>query len=89
MHGDGKAMAVGGIVITVEPDNRKETEIFLAEFPELTVYGSDEKGNIIGRLRGMDSVAVKEVARKIQSMETVCNVSLAYLVHEDDDVTER
>ncbi len=89
MHGDGKAMAVGGIVITVAPDNRKETEIFLTEFSELTVYGSDENGNIIGRLKGVDSVAVKELVRKIQSMETVCNVSLAYLVHGDEDVTNR
>ncbi len=80
-------MAVGGIVITVEPDDRKETEIFLAGFPELTVYGSDEKGNIIGRLQGINSEAVAEIVRKIQSMDTVCNVSFAYLIQEEGDVT--
>ncbi len=80
-------MAIGGIVVTVEPDDRKETEIFLAEFPELTVYGSDEKGNIIGRLQGIDSEAVAEIVRKIQSMDTVCNVSLAYLIQDEGGVT--
>ena len=81
-------MAVGGIVITVEPDDRKETEISLAGFPELTVYGSDEKGNIIGRLIGVDSGAVTALVGKIQSMDRVCNVSLAYLIQDESDVTD-
>jgi len=80
-------MAVGGIVITVEPDDRKETEIFLAGFPELTVYGSDEKGNIIGRLKGVDSEEVTMLVGKIQSMDRVCKVSLAYLIQDESDVT--
>ncbi len=80
-------MAVGGIVITVEPDDRKETEISLAGFPELTVYGSDEKGNIIGRLKGIDSEEITTLVGKIQSMDRVCKVSLAYLIQDESDVT--
>ena len=82
-------MAVGGIVITVEPEDRKETEISLAGFPELTIYGGDEKGNIIGRLQGRDPEAVATLVEKIQSMDRVCNVSLAYLIQDDTDVTDR
>ena len=82
-------MAVGGIVITVEPDDRKEAEISLAGFPELTVYGSDEKGNIIGRLKGIDSEEITTLVGKIQSMDRVCNVSLAYLNQDEGDVTKR
>ena len=82
-------MAVGGIVITVEPDDRRETEISLAGFPELTVYGSDEKGNILGRLQGKDQEAVATLVKKIQSMDRVCNVSLAYLIQDNSGVTNR
>lgn len=84
----GKVMAVGGIVITVEPDDRKETEISLAGLPELTVYGSDEKGNIIGRLKGIDTEDVTALVGKIQSMDRVCSVSVAYLIQDEGDVTD-
>ncbi len=82
-------MAVGGVVITVEPDDCKEMEIFLQGFPELTIYGSDEKGNIIGRIRGVDPGVVEQIVRKIQSMDVVSTVSLTYFVHNDDTVTKR
>jgi len=75
----GEYMAIGGIVITACPDDRKDTEIALARFPELTVYGSDERGNIIARVEGNDSESVEEVIRAIKLIETVCEVNLAYL----------
>ena len=72
-------MAIGGIVITACPGDRKDTEIALARFPELTVYGSDERGNIIARVEGGDPESVEEVIRAIKLIETVCEVNLAYL----------
>jgi nitrate reductase NapAB chaperone NapD len=79
----GESMAIGGIVITARPEDRKDTEIILARFPELTVYGSDEKGNIIARVEGGDSDSIGEVIRAIESIETVCEVNLAYLTKDD------
>ena len=72
-------MAIGGVVITVRPENRRDAELALAGFPELSVYGSDEKGNIIATIKSLDSIAIEKVIRTIEAIETVRKVHLAYL----------
>jgi len=72
-------MAIGGVVITVRPDARRDVEIALGGFLELSVYGSDEKGNIIATIKSVDSEAIEKVIRTIEAMETVSKVNLAYL----------
>jgi nitrate reductase NapAB chaperone NapD len=76
-------MAIGGIVITARPEDRRDTEITLARFPELTVYGSDEKGNIIARIEGDNSESIGEIIRAIKSIDTVCEVNMAYLTRDN------
>lgn len=76
-------MAVGGVVITVRPDVRIDAEIALAGFSELSVYGSDEKGNIIARIKSVDSESIEKVIRTIEEIETVCKVKLAYLNNDN------
>ena len=76
-------MTVGGVVITVRPDDRKDVEIALARFSELSVYGSDEQGNIIGTITSVDSKSIEEVIKTIEEIETVDKVNLAYLNSEN------
>ncbi len=72
-------MTIGGVVITVRPDDRRDVEIALARFSELSVYGSDEQGNIIATIKSEDSGSIEKVIRTIEEIETVDKVNLAYL----------
>ena len=76
-------MASGGVVITVRPDDQRDVEIALAGFSELSVYGSDEKGNIIATIKGIDSESIERVIRTIEEIETVRKVKLAYLNNDN------
>jgi len=76
-------MPIGGVVITVYPDDRQETEITLGRFADLSVYGSDEKGNIIAVLKGDNPESIKELILEIERVDTVLNVNLAYLKADD------
>jgi nitrate reductase NapAB chaperone NapD len=76
-------MTIGGVVITVRPDDRRDVEIALARFSELSVYGSDEQGNIIATIKSVDSKSIEEVIRTIKEIETVDKVNLAYLNTEN------
>jgi len=72
-------MVIGGVVIRVHPDERKDIEIILSRYREISVYGSDEKGNIIATITSKDSVSMKAVIKIIENHESVMGVSLAYL----------
>jgi len=72
-------MAIGGVVITVRPDARKDVEIALIRFSELSVYGSDEKGNIIATIKSSDLKSIERIIRKIEKIDPVYKVHLAYL----------
>ncbi len=76
-------MPIGGIVITVRPDDRQDAEVILTRFSELSVYGSDEKGNIIAMLKGNDSESIEEAIMAIEAIDTVIEVNLVYLNAED------
>ena len=72
-------MAIGGVVITVLPDDRREVELALARLPELTVYGGDEKGNILASVKSDESNSFESVIKSVESIDSVCKVKLAYI----------
>jgi len=80
-------MAIGGIIISVRPEDRKDTEIILARFAGLTVYSADEHGNIIARLDEVDAEAVRAVIERISELDLVQDVRLAYLDNDGSGVT--
>jgi len=80
-------MAIGGIIISVRPEDRKDTEILLARFAGLTIYSSDEQGHIIARLNEVDVEAVHTVIDRIKALEIVLGVRLAFLSQDEDGVT--
>ena len=75
----GKNMVIGGVVITVRPDDRREVEMDLVIFSELSVYGSDEQGNIIATIKSVDPESIERVIRAIREIDAVRRVSLVYL----------
>jgi len=81
-------MAIGGIIISVRPEDRKDTEIILARFPGLIIYSADEQGNIIARLNEVDTETVHDVIARIRALEIVQGVRLAYLSQDDGGVTK-
>ena len=72
-------MVIGGVVIKVHPDERKDIEIILSRYHEVSVYGSDEKGNIIATITSDNSVSMKDIIKTIEKHGSVMGVSLAYL----------
>ena len=72
-------MVIGGVVIRVHPDERKDIEIILSRYREISVYGSDEKGNIIATITSENSVSMKDVIKIIENHNSVMEVSMAYL----------
>ena len=77
-----QAVAIGGVVITVNPDDRKELEIALSGFSALSVYGSDENGNIIGVIQGCDEKTITGLVADIDGFDSVLEVNLAYINDE-------
>lgn len=75
-------MPIGGIVITVRPEDRQEMEIALSRFSDLSVYGSDEKGNIIAIVNGDGQESIDRAIEAIEAVEMVLSVNLVYL-HAD------
>jgi len=82
-------MAIGGIIISVLPEDRKDTEILLGRIAGLTIYSCDEQGNIIARLSETNADMVRDAIGRINALETVRSVRLAYLVQDEEDATER
>lgn len=72
-------MALGGVVITVQPADSKDVEIALSGFSALSIYGSDERGHIIASIYGIDELAIENVIKSIKKIHAVMDVNLAFL----------
>ncbi len=72
-------MVIGGIIIKVHPDERKDVMIILKQFSTLAIYGSDEKGNIIATITSTNARSMNETIKEINNLNQVLEVNLAYL----------
>jgi nitrate reductase NapAB chaperone NapD len=79
----GLRMAISGVVITVSPSDKREVEIALSKFSELQVYGSDEDGNIIATIKSLDKQSMEEMIARIEKLNFVSQVHIAYLKNDD------
>ena len=80
-------MAISGVVITVLPSDKREVELALSKFSELQVYGSDEDGNIIATIKSLDDHSMKTMIAKIENLNSVSQVHIAYLKNDDAPCT--
>ncbi|BAT70886.1 conserved hypothetical protein [Thermosulfidibacter takaii ABI70S6] len=77
-------MPIGGFVVSVLPVDRERVERKLTEFSNVTVYGSDEKGNIIVVMESETSDEMDELVETIKRIDGVLSVGLACLYFEDE-----
>ncbi len=77
-------MPIGGFVVSVLPEEREETVGRLSEFEGVTVYGYDERGNVVVVIEAEDYDAMDSLVERIMGLDGVLNVGLAYLNFEDE-----
>lgn len=80
----GDCMPISGVVITTKPEEISQTQTNLEEFSGVSLYGADEKGNIIAVIDTQNSESMEKVLQKIAKLETVLHVGLTYLNVEDE-----
>lgn len=77
-------MPIGGFVLHVKPERRKEVLDKLSDFQGLTVYGYDDKGQIVIVLESETSEKMENTVERLLALEGVINCDLAYLHGEDE-----
>jgi len=75
---------IGGFVLHVQPERRDEILARISYFEGLTVYGYDERGQVIIVLEAETSERMEKTVEKLLSLEGVINCDLAYLHGEDE-----
>ena len=78
-------MPIGGFVISFDPGDKDFVLSLLEDYPALEVHGVDEKGNIVAVIDTETSDEMDEMVSRIQKVEEVLSVGLAYL-HAEDEV---
>ena len=77
-------MPIGGFVVSALPQDTEQVIEKLKSMSGITIYGSDEKGNIVVVIESETSDDMEEVVEKIKKIEGVLTVGLAYLHFEDE-----
>lgn len=77
-------MPIGGFVLHVKPEERDKVLKKLENFEGLTVYGYDERGQVIVVLEAETSEAMEKMVEDLLTLEGVINCDLAYLHGEDE-----
>jgi periplasmic nitrate reductase NapD len=77
-------MPIGGVVITSFPQHKNIVIAKLSGFPEIEIYGDDEKGNIIAVLDTETSEEMEKIIDRINKDEHVLGVGMTYLNTEDE-----
>ncbi len=77
-------MPITGVAVqTVPADTEKVYEI-LKEMAGVSLYGNDDKGNIIAVLDTKDKKELDELSQKIENLDGVIKVLGVYNYFEDD-----
>ncbi len=77
-------MPIGGFVISAIPDKREKIIEKLKEIPEIEVYGSDERGNIIAVIESETSEEMEKLIDEIKGWQDILSIGLSYLHFEDE-----
>ena len=77
-------MPVGGFVITVDPGVRDEIVAELEKLQGVSIFGSDEQGNVVAVLESDSSKEMEKMTKSIQKIEGVLSLGMTYLNVEDE-----
>ena len=81
-------MPVGGFVITVDPEVRDDIVTELEARSGVSLYGSDEQGNVVAVLESDSSKEMEKMTKSIQKIDGVLSLGMTYL-NVEDEVAER
>jgi len=79
-----KPVPVGGFVITVDPEVRDDIVVELETRPGVSIYGSDEQGNVVTVLETDSSKEMEKMTKSIQKIDGVLSLGMTYLNVEDE-----
>ena len=77
-------MPIGGFVLHVEPDKLEEVLSRLSQVSGLTVYGHNERGQVVIVLESETSEEMERTIEGLLALEGVLTCDLAYLHGEDE-----
>ncbi len=80
-------MPVGGFVITVDLEVRDDIMAELEKLQGVSLYGSDEQGNVVAVLESDSSKEMEKLTKFIQKIDGVLSLGMTYL-NVEDEVTE-
>ena len=77
-------MPVGGFVITVDLEVRDDIVAELETRPGVSLYGSDQEGNVVAVLESDSSKEMEKMTKSIQKIDGVLSLGMTYLNVEDE-----
>lgn len=77
-------MVIAGFVVQCQPQSQQDTVTALEAIGQIEVFGADEKGNIITVVDADSSADLEQIVKKMEKLEQVLTVGLAYLNMEDE-----
>ncbi len=77
-------MPIGGFVVTIDQKAKGDAFAGLARFPQVEIYGSDEKGNVVLVIESETSKEMEKIVKDINRVEGVLNCVMTYINVEDE-----
>ena len=77
-------MPIGGFIVSAIPESKEEIMHRLRKIEGSSIYGSDDKGNIIWVLDTESSDEMEKIVEEIEKTDGVLNVGVAYMHFEDE-----
>lgn len=77
-------MPIGGFIVNAQPEFVSEVAGKLNLIDDVEVHGFDDSGNIVAVIDSVTSDVMEAQVKKIESLEPVLTVGVAYLHAEDE-----
>ncbi len=77
-------MPIGGFVINIKPERKEILLKELASYPEIEIFGHDERGHLIAVLETESSEKMEALVQELSRLPGVISLDLAYLHGEDE-----
>lgn len=83
-------MPIGGFIVNAQPEFVSDVAGQLKNIDDVEVHGFDNDGNIVAVIDSVTSDVMEAQVKKIEAIEPVLTVGVAYLHAEDEvDMIER
>ncbi len=77
-------MPIGGFIVNAQPEFVSDVAGQLNLIDDVEVHGFDESGNIVAVIDSVTSDVMEAQVKKIEALEPVLTVGVAYLHAEDE-----